>query len=241
MTARSELLRHASPFNGVVAGLVDWSGRAVPRWLVPALRRSQSESAPPPVTRPECAGCFSASDQARCPQAGRLSGGSEGFAVSGRHSSENPIAARLGLSLKPVGLRTSISMLVRPTYALLRIWLQDRQRLSLRFAGAEHGGVAEQCQLRASFRFQARIYAGSMASGAYADRTGGCRCHGPATRTGWARLDSPGRPHRGLGRVVDEPAHNLGAAVPAAWRQSLDPAPRPARRDRWIGRVAAFF
>ena len=45
-------------------------------------------------------------------------------------------------------------MLVRPTYALLRIWLQDRQRLSLRFAGAEHGGVAEQCQLRAWFRFR---------------------------------------------------------------------------------------
>ena len=68
--------------------------------------------------------------------------------MSGRHSSENPIAARLGLSLKPVCLPTSISMLVRPTYALLRIWLQDRQRLSLRFAGAGHGGVAEQSARR---------------------------------------------------------------------------------------------
>jgi hypothetical protein len=149
----------------------------------------------------------------RCPLHGRLSGGSEGFAVSGRHSSENPIAARLCLSLKPVGLRMSISMLVRPTYALLRIWLQDRQRLSLRFAGAERGCCGA-VPAQSMVPLQARIYAGSMASAAYADR---------------------------MGWVVDEPAHNLGAAVPAAWRQSLDPAPRPARRDRWIGRVAAFF
>ena len=89
--------------------------------------------------------------------------------MSGRHSSENPIAARLGLSPKPVCLRTSISMLVRPTYALLRIWLQDRQRLSLRFAGAEHG-VMRAVPAHSMVPLEARIYAGSMASGAYADR-----------------------------------------------------------------------
>jgi hypothetical protein len=107
----------------------------------------------------------------RCPLHGRLSGGSEGFAVSGRHSSENPIAARLCLSLKPVGLRMSISMLVRPTYALLRIWLQDRQRLSLRFAGAERGCCGA-VPAQSMVPLQARIYAGSMASAAYADRMG---------------------------------------------------------------------
>jgi hypothetical protein len=91
---------------------------------------------------------------------------------------------------------------------------------------------------------QARIYAGSMASAAYADRMGWAAVAAvtaPPLVLAGLGLTHPDDLTRGLGRVVDEPAHNLGAAVPAAWRQSLDPAPRPARRDRWIGRVAAFF
>jgi hypothetical protein len=70
---------------------------------------------------------------------------------------------------------------------------------------------------------------------------GRCRCrHGPATRTGWARLDSPGRPHR----------------VSAEWWTSLHIILVPLfpllgvshwilLHGRpgviWIGRVVAFF
>ena len=65
--------------NGVVAGLVDRSGRAASRLLARPCARRRANLRPSPVIGPDCAGCLSASHQARCQQAGRLSASRRGL------------------------------------------------------------------------------------------------------------------------------------------------------------------